>query len=155
MENNLSSNTNSYYDGRPEMIHDGSVHHESWRGMSARIIDDVSHLMERQGQLINRELQEKATDIKEATISLVTAGVVMFVGLVSLAATATLLLNFIAPLWVSSLIVTVGFLLIGGVMLGVAKKKLEPENLRPNRSIQAFSEISHTLKEKVNEITRH
>jgi len=58
-------------------------------------------------------------------------------------------------LWIASAIVTFIFLGVGAFLLMAAKKKLETENLRPKQSIAAFDEIRHTLKEKVNEITKH
>lgn len=128
---------------------------ESWQHMLNRFYTDVTHLMEKEGELIRAELSEKATDVKTATGSLLGGGVVLFVGLISLAATVTILLSYVVSIWLASLIVTVAFLLVGGGMLGAAKKKLEAQKLKPRRSMEAFSEIRHTLKEKVNEITKH
>jgi hypothetical protein len=123
--------------------------------MINRFYTDVTHLFEKEGELIRAELNEKASDIKTASTSLISGGVVLFVGVLSLAATITILLNLVTSLWVASLIVTVAFLLIGVGMLGAAKKKLEADKLKPRKSIEAFGEIRHSLKEKVNEITKH
>lgn len=128
---------------------------ESWKGMVNRIYTDVVHLMDKEGQLIRAEMNEKVTDVKTGAVSLVTAGVVMFVGLISLAATATILLNQVTSLWLASVIVTAAFMIVGAIMLGTAKKKLEADKLKPRKSIQAFGEIRHSLKEKVDEITKH
>lgn len=128
---------------------------DSYKAMAQRLYTDVSHLFQKEGQLIRTELSEKSSQVKEGVISLVTAGVVMFVGLICVAATSMILLALVTELWLAAVIVTVAFLLIGAILLGAAKKKMEPEHLKPNKSIHAFEEIRHSLKEKVHEITKH
>lgn len=159
MDSNISRNTDPFLDGSRGTVDnqyvDRDLDRESWKGMANRVYSDVTHLLEKEGQLIRAELNEKATDVKTGAVSLVSAGVVMFVGLISLAATATILLDQVTSLWLSSVLVTAAFLIIGAIMLGTAKKKLESDKLKPKKSIQAFGEIRHSLKEKVNEITKH
>lgn len=158
MEPNISRSSDTYADTNPANnigLVDNQPGRDSWKNMTNRFYTDVTHLMEKEGQLIRAELNEKVTDIKAGVISLVSAGVVMFVGLISLAATATILLDQATSLWLASVIVTVAFLVIGAIMLGTAKKKLETDKLKPRKSIEAFGEIRHSLKEKVNEITKH
>ena len=79
----------------------------------------------------------------------------LFFGLMCVAATAIILLDMVAPLWLAAVIVTVVFLAIGALTLSSAKKKLSADRIRPNKSIEAFGEIRHSLKEKVHEITKH
>lgn len=128
---------------------------ESWKSQIQRVYGDVARLMDKEGQLMRAELNEKILDIKTSAVSLIAGGVVLFVGVLSFAGTAVILLDLFAPLWLASVIVTAAFLMIGAVMLGTAKKKLNSHNLRPNKSIAAFGEIRTSLKEKVNEITKH
>ena len=160
MDSNITRNNDPYLnqsrstvDGQFVDSHYGE--RDSWKNMANRIYTDVTRLFEKEGQLIRAELSEKVTDVKTGAVSLVTAGVVMFVGLISLAATATILLNMVTSLWLASVIVTAAFMIIGAILLGTAKKKLEADKLKPNKSIHAFGEIRHSLKEKVNEITKH
>ena len=157
MEPNISRSSDTYTDTTRANVGltDGQSERESWKNMTNRFYTEITHLMEKEGQLIRAELNEKVTDVKAGVISLVAAGVVMFVGLISLAATATILLDQVTSLWLASVIVTAAFLIIGAVMLGTAKKKLESDKLKPRKSIEAFGEIRHSLKEKVNEITKH
>ncbi|MFP5385533.1 MAG: phage holin family protein [Bacteriovoracia bacterium] len=157
MDSNISSNRDPFIDRSTTGTSVGTDYseRESWKHMVNRFYTDVTHLFEKEGELIRAELNEKASDIKTASASLISGGVVLFVGVLSLAATLTILLNLVTSLWVASLIVTVAFLLIGAGMLGAAKKKLEADKLKPRKSIEAFGEIRHSLKEKVNEITKH
>mgnify|MGYP006189548951 CR=1 FL=1 len=159
MDSNISRNTDPFLDGSRGTVDNqyvsGNSDRESWKGMTNRIYTDVTHLMDKEGQLIRAELNEKVGEVKTGLVSLVSAGVMMFVGLISLAATATILLNMVTSLWLSTVIVTAAFLIVGAIMLGTAKKKLEGDKLKPRKSIEAFGEIRHSLKEKVNEITKH
>jgi type III secretory pathway component EscU len=101
-------------------------------------------------------MNEKVTQLKVASGALVVSGVVLFVGVLCVAATAIICLNLVAPLWLAAVIVTVAFLLaIGGIMFAGAKKKLNAADLKPVKSIGAIGEIRHSLQEKVNEITKH
>lgn len=128
---------------------------ESWKNMATTFYSDVAELFEKEGRLIKAEMGEKSTQIKAATVSGVAGGVVLFIGAQCLAATAIILLSYVMPLWLSAVIVTAAFLIIGGVMLAGAKKKLNANDLKPNKSIEAFDHIRFSLKEKVNEITKH
>lgn len=128
---------------------------ESWKALLQRVYDDTTRLMDKEGQLIRTEMNEKLADVKTASASLLLGGVFLLVGFFSLAASAIILLDLIAPLWIAAVIVSASFLLIGAVILATAKKKFNSNNLKPKRSIAAFREIRTSLKEKVNEITKH
>jgi uncharacterized membrane protein YqjE len=153
MDSNIHSNIDPYIDGKSSTT--TVSEHESWKNMAQRFYTDVSALIEREGQLIRAELSEKATQIKAASISLFVGATFVIAGLFCLAATAIIMLNLVTQLWIASVIVTVAFLLIGGILLIGAKNKLEADKLKPTKSIEAFSDIQNSLKEKVYEITKH
>lgn len=142
--------------GRDQKVDDQYVVGETnWRGSIQKFYTDVSALMEREGQLIRTEIGEKSAQVKKAAFSFASAGVMLFVGALCLAATAIIFLNYVIPLGLSAIIVTAVFLIFGAVVLGTAKNKLDADNLVPRKSIDALSDIQHSLKEKVNEITKH
>lgn len=128
---------------------------ESWKAMAQGVYGDIVHLIEKEGQLIRVEMSEKLTDVRTAGVNAGIGGVLLHTGALCLAATCIILLAQVMNLWIASAVVTFVFLVIGAFLLMAAKKKLEGENLKPNRSLAAFGEIRHTLKEKVNEITKH
>lgn len=128
---------------------------ESFKDMGQRIYTDMSSLISKEGELIKAELSEKASDVKEASVSGISGGAVLYVGLISLAATCTFMLAMVTELWVASAIVTFVFLVVGGMLVMSAKSKLQADNLKPRRSLEAFGEIKGSLKEKMNEITKH
>ncbi len=155
MEPNMPKDIDPFINGQGSGSVERHFERESWKDMTQKFYNDVVHLFEKEGELIRTEMSEKVSEVKTASVSLVTGGVVAFVGLLCVAATAIIALDIVTELWLASTIVTVVFLAIGGIMLMSAKKKLESDRIKPNKSIAAFGEIRHTLKEKVNEITKH
>lgn len=158
MDSNIPKNVDPFIDGGGSIntnYENQNFDRESWKDMSQRLYTDVTNLFTREGQLIRTEMNEKVTEVKAGAISLVGGGVTLFVGLLCVAATAIILLDLVAPLWLAAVVVTVVFLAIGAIMLSTAKKKLAADRIRPNKSIEAFGEIRHSLKEKVHEITKH
>jgi hypothetical protein len=155
METNFTKNTDPFYDGNRTTAVDGNYDRDSWRIMVQRIYADMSTLFQREGQLIRTEMNEKVGQVKTASVAIVTSGVVLFIGVQCLAATAIILLAQMMTLWLSAVLVTAAFLIIGGVMFAGAKKKLNADDLKPNKSIEAFDHIRFSLKEKVHEITKH
>lgn len=152
MDSNLPNNIDPYINGSGNV---GVENRDSWKDMAQNFYTDVSRLFEKEGQLIRTEMNEKITQAKVATTAMVTSGAILFVGVLSLTAWAVIVLDQFMELWVASTIVTVALLAIGGIMFAGAKKKLNASDLKPNKSIQAFGEIRHSLQEKVHEITKH
>lgn len=153
MDSNMPGSVDPYINGGGSI--DKSYERESVKTVVAKFYTDVSKLLSKEGELIRTELNEKMAQIKVASGALAVGGALLFVGVFCAAATAIICLNLIAPLWLSALIVTAVLLVVGGVMLMGAKKKLNADDLKPVKSIDAFGEIRHSLQEKVNEITKH
>lgn len=152
---NLNNNETIYENGTINTSQTGSTQNVSYGAAIQKLYGDVTELFNREGQLIRAEVNEKVSELKTVGIEIVTAGVVLFVGLLCAAASAIILLDLVTELWVSALVVTAAFLIVGGVLLAAAKKKIANNSFAPTKSIGAISEIRHTLKEKVNEITKH
>ncbi len=158
MDSNIPRNEDPFVDGRGSVntsYDNRNFDRETWKDMSQRLYTDVTNLFTREGDLIRAEMNEKVADVKTGALSLIGGGVTLFVGLLCVAASAIILLDMVAPLWLAAVIVTVVFLVIGAIMLRAAKKKLASDRIKPNKSIEAFGEIRHSLKEKVYEITKH
>lgn len=155
----MEPTTNIQNDVDPFINGSGQVQHgterESWKDMAQGVYGDVVHLMEKEGRLIRTEMNEKLIDVKNASVNIGVGGVLLHTGALCFAATCIILLGQVMNLWIASAVVTFIFLAVGAFLLMAAKKKLEADNLKPNRSLAAFGEIRHTLKEKVNEITKH
>lgn len=130
---------------------DGAAHHDSWKTMMERLYNDVSHLIAQESVLVRTEVKEKTTEVTKALGSLVIGGAILAVGGMCVAATAIIALNLVLPLWAAALAVTSLFLIVGGIILMAAKKKLSMDRLMPNHSIEAMGHISNTFKERINE----
>lgn len=148
METNLNQGPDQYQVSNAE-------ERESWKVLAQRLYNDMGTLVQKEGQLVRTEMNEKFVQLKTASTSLILAGVFLFIGLQCLAATAIILLSQITSVLVASLLVTAFILAVGGLVFVLAKKKLNAEELRPEKSIEAFDHIRSSLKEKVNEITKH
>lgn len=129
----------------------GRTDSDSWRFMLEKLYDDMGRLWEKESELIRVEMNEKLTQVKAAAASMIAGGAVLFVGLLCVAATAIIALNLITELWLAAVIVTAVFLIVGGIMVGGAKQKLEADSLKPRRSVETLGEIKTTLKERVHE----
>jgi uncharacterized membrane protein YqjE len=124
---------------------------DSWRMMFDHLSTDISLLVSREKELIKKEVSEKASDIKDASISLIVAGGFLFFGLLSLVATSIILLDKVMDLGLAAVIVTAFFLIVGAILFFSAKKKLSTDNLVPKHSIDALGQMTSTFKERINE----
>src|SRR3954466_13128507 len=97
--NNTDTNVNTAFGTQGSV--DRTYENESWKGSIQRFYTDVSSLIEREGELIRTEMAEKAVQVKTASVAFVSAGVMLFIGALCLAATAMILLNYVVPLWAS------------------------------------------------------
>ncbi len=123
--------------------------------MFERLSTDMTNLWTSQSRLVGTELNEKVTTVKAASISMVVGGVIAFVGVMCLAATAIIALANIVEPWIAAAIVTVALLLIGLVMLKGGQKKLTAKGLKPEHSIDALNQIKNTFQERIHEFKRH
>lgn len=128
---------------------------ESWKDMAQNLYNDLNALWTKERELIRTELQEKVSEVKTATGAFVVAGAFIYIGVLTLAATAIIVLNLFTELWFSALVVTAFFLLTGFILLAAAKKKVETQRLKPTHSIEAFGEIKNTFQERFHELKKH
>lgn len=127
---------------------------DSWGLMFEKLSTDMTNLWERQSTLISTELNEKVTTIKVASVSMVTGGVLLFVGTLCLAATAIIALSNIMDPWIAAAVVTIALMVIGFVMVKGAQKKLAGRGLVPEHSIEALGQIKNTFQERIHEFKR-
>ena len=148
-------NTDGSYHSSVDRRIDNPVERESWKDMAQHLYTDMNHLWQKQSLLVSAELNEKITEIKVAVGSLAVGAALLLVGLFSLVATAIILIDLVAPLWLSALLVTAVLMIVGGAMLIGAKKKLEADKIKPKKSIETFGEIRNTFQERIHEFKQH
>lgn len=140
-----------YSDTHPRNL---NAEEHRWRAMIDCVLKDMTTLWQRESLLIRSEINEKFTEAKNAIISLVVGGAFLFVGLMAAVSAAIYVLDVFVPLWLSAVIVTAVLFLLGWVMIGLARKKLVADRLRPRHSLETLGEIKSNLKERVHEF-RH
>jgi hypothetical protein len=107
------------------------------------IINDAQDLLKQQSILLKHELRNDIRQTKEAATSLVTGGVVSFVGLLLLSLMLVHLLNWIAPSWP----LWTCYALVGGLVTAAGLiaayaglQKFHDLNPLPEQSVQAMKE---------------
>jgi uncharacterized membrane protein YqjE len=157
MENMYENNVHELYPGGIDAGNriDTVRERPGFGEMFERLSTDMTNLWSGQSRLIGTELNEKVTTVKAASVSLVVGGVISFIGVICLAATAIIALANIMEPWLAAAIVTVALLVIGLVMVKGAQKKLSGKGLVPEHSIDALNQIKNTFQERVHEFKRH
>jgi hypothetical protein len=116
------------------------------------VSEDLAQLWDKESLLIRSEFHEKVSDVKEGLGSLLTGAAFIFAGLFAAMLTAVFVLDLFLPIWTSALIVAIAFTCIGAVLMGLAKKKLEFDRIRPKRFMETLEEIGASLKERMDEL---
>jgi hypothetical protein len=146
---------NNYTGANVHQLHPGEMRQrESWAVMLEKLSTDMTNLWERQSSLIFTELNEKITTVKVASGSLVAGGVILFVGMICLAATAIIALSNVVVPWIAAALVAVVLMAFGLIMVKGAQKKLAGRGLIPNQSIDALGQIKNTFQERIHEFKR-
>lgn len=122
--------------------------------MFEKLQGDVMNLWSSQSRLVGTEIGEKVTVVKAASISMIVGGVMAFLGVICLVATAVLALSTVVAPWLAAAIVTAALLVIGIIMLKAGSAKLSAKGLKPEHSIDALNQIKNTFQERIHEFKR-
>lgn len=100
-----------------------------------------AHLAQEQVHLMQAEMREAVTDLKQSVGAMVGAAVVGIAGLgVTLMALAYLLGDAIDDLGLGTLIVGVVTLIIAAILYSAGRKKMQTDNLKPERTIRTVKD---------------
>lgn len=113
---------------------------------------DVGSLVTTEVNLAKAEISESLDDAKKGVISLVTAAVVLFSGILILLNGLARTLAAVADLqaWISFLIVGGVVSVIGGVLLANGKSKLSADKLSLNRTEASLRKDQQVAKEQLS-----
>lgn len=106
------------------------------------IAEDASTLVRKEIELARQEIVEALSARLKAAAALAAAGVMGFMGVVFLAASAAAALDNVMAQWLSRLVVAAAFLLLAGAAVGFSL-------LRSKRPPLAPAETARTVKEDV------
>lgn len=108
------------------------------------ILNDGQELIKQQLQLFQVELKNDLKRTRDASIPLVIGGVVAFMGLFFLLVTAALWIHWqwpnTIPLWGGFGIMTILFLVAGGILLVLGKSRFDAFNPLPDKTVEGLKE---------------
>ncbi|MGY1824658.1 phage holin family protein [Geodermatophilus sp. SYSU D00079] len=113
-----------------------------------QLTEQISRLVRDEARLAQAEMTQKAKRLGTGAGLFGGAGLLAFLGLATLVATAILLLDLALPAWVAALVVTVVLFLVAGVLALVGKKDVEKGTPPvPTEAIASTKADIATLKE--------
>jgi riboflavin synthase alpha subunit len=112
------------------------------------IVQDAQQLIRQEMLLARREVQQEVDKAKAAAAALGAAVAVLTLGGVLLGFMLVYVLHEAAglPLWGSYAIVGAGFVIVGGILLAVAKNQVRDINLVPRQTVETMRENVQWLK---------
>ncbi len=106
-------------------------------------------LLRGEAQLLRAEMSEKVAQAERGVASMVSGTAVLLTGVILLFSAAALALSLVMTSWVAFLIVGAVAAIIGGAMIAAGKKRVEPHNLKPNRSIDEAKADGRLIKQRL------
>lgn len=114
----------------------------TFSGLLSDLTNELTSLVRQEIQLAKAEVSEKVSQVGTGIGAIATGGAVLFGGFLVLLAAAVFGLNKVLPPdmtpWLSALIVGVIVVIVGFIMLQSGKKKLQAQNLTPDRTIASL-----------------
>jgi drug/metabolite transporter (DMT)-like permease len=108
---------------------------------------DLVHL---EFRLARTEVQEKATAVQAGLMFIIPGAVLLAAALfLVLQAIVVGLVQAGVPAWLATLLVAIGSIVVGGILVMVGKKRLQPSRLIPERTLGELSRDSDLVKEKL------
>lgn len=108
------------------------------------ILSDGQELIKQQLQLFSVELKNDLKQTRNATIPLIAGSLVAAVGLMFLFVTAALWIEWqwreTIPMWGAFGIVTLLFLVVGGILLFLGKNQFDAFNPLPDKTLEGLKE---------------
>lgn len=111
-----------------------------------QLANDISTLTSKEMALAKAEFREAANDAKKGVGSIASGAGVAFGGFLILLLSATYGLSEIMPPWGAALVVGAIALVVGMMMVGGGKKKLEADSFVPERTIDSVQKDRAAVK---------
>lgn len=132
------------------------AHDENVVDLIGKLTRQGAHLAEEQVSLMQAEVREAATDLKQAVGSLAGAAVVGIAGLgVTLMGLAYLVAGWVENLWLGTLIVGAITLIVAWIMYSSGKAKMRTTELKPDRTIRTVEDTPDAVTGKMTNSRRN
>lgn len=136
---------------------DGTVRERQAPGRDGRSLGDLFSELTRETRdlvlnevnLARTEVSEKISQVEKGVISMTTGGAVLYAGLLGLMASAILGLMYFVEPWLAALIVGGVVTVIGAIVLGTGKSKLNKDNLKLERTKRTLEEDKEWARAQV------
>lgn len=110
---------------------------------------ETSTLFRQEIQLAKAEVAEKARQAGTGAAMAAAGGLILFVALIALVATAIIALSYVMEPWLAALVVTVVVAVIGGIVLAKGLSNLKGDNLAPRRTIDTMRANAQFAREQL------
>src|SRR5690606_12381616 len=101
--------------------------------------------------LLKVETTSAINDTRTGIASMAAGGAVLYAGFLFLLVSAVMALSQVMEPWLAALIVGGVVLIIGAIMLGSGKKKLEPGAFRPSHTQASLEKDRNMIKRSIHE----
>ncbi|MEX0740585.1 MAG: phage holin family protein [Pseudohongiella sp.] len=118
---------------------------ESIADLIRHLTKDLSTLLGKEIELAKAEVGESVSEAKIAIGAMATGAAVAMAGLVVLLMSAVYGLSNILEPWLAALVVGAAALLVGWLMVGSAKKKMNDNSMVPERTLESTKKDKDTL----------
>jgi uncharacterized membrane protein YqjE len=115
----------------------------------SELSNELSTLLRQEMALARAEMSQKLSRAAKDAVFVVIGGVLAFGGYLALIATLIIVLTFLVPLWLSALIVTVVFLVVGFIFVQRGLSDLKKVNPVPERTVESLKEDKEWAKEQL------
>lgn len=112
--------------------------------------NDLSTLIRQEIELAKTETLEKFNTTIRSVILLIAGGIVAYAGVIILLIALSIFLGIWMPYWLSTLIVGLAALVIGGIMLIVGKNAITNLSVVPEKTVETIKEDAQWAKEQVS-----
>lgn len=113
------------------------------------LVHDLMLLTSQQLRLARRELQEKVTRGQQIGLRLLSGGLLVFAGFITLLVGIALGYGIFLPFWLASLLVGLLILIIGVMLLRVGRRQLGSIGVMPRQTLAALRADRRLLKAKL------
>ena len=111
--------------------------------------NEVRTLIKQEMTLVRLEVSQKMSRAGKDAAALGIGGVLLYAGLLTLIGAIVLGIGAFIPLWLSALLVSIVFIIIGALMVMKGIKDLKQMSVTPERSTETIKETAKWAKSEV------
>lgn len=115
----------------------------------ADLTREASRLFRQEIALAKAEIADRISHLGTGAVELAAGGLIAYAGLLALIAAAILGLAEVLPAWLAALIIAVVVLALGGVLVLIGRRHLEPTKLVPYRTMRSLRDDADWAREQV------